>query len=351
MGSYERSVGRYQQPTRVHHVTDAAVPYGGIQHTIMDGQSMGRSDRAGIKDKIGAFIRRKRVNRAPSSGADLSQGTTQKAHNNDLHEYLRTPENEMPEAMRPIRPEDVQTMIDEGWFENWDRIKGLKGDVINEDTVPSTWNDETREKFRDEVLMPFYFPKGPIHIVAKDEKGNLIREVDVNRQSFVFEWTGKSGTKKLLAARSFIDKEPWASEVDFNNPKFKMAHAQMLVVAPGEEDAGSGTGLGAYFHKEVFDNQGFTHIITWVNMEGIDYGLQELFFKKMGYKEDRKQKGLITINPTVPDKKIEMRKYWLTPKKVNENMATENNIWLRWERKKHKRQLAEVTEERQNSSR
>lgn len=241
-------------------------------------------------------------------------------------------EYEVPlDVLRPIQPEDVQTMIDDGWFEDYDRIKGLKGDVINSKTLPKEWNDQTRAEFRDNVLMPFYFPDGPIHIVAKDEKGKLIREVDVTRQTFVLEWNGE-----LVATRSFLDKDPWARDNQYN--KYKMAHAQMLLVAPDKKDTpkrkGFGTAIAIATHKELFDNQGFNMIITWVNMEGVDYGRQEKFFRSHGYEEDRSQRGLIVLNPTIPDESIEMRKYVLTPRKRDEKFASDDDPRLRWERMK-----------------
>lgn len=241
-------------------------------------------------------------------------------------------EKEEPkESFERLTAEDVQTMIDEGWFEDWDRIKGLKGDVINEKTIPEVWNSDTRKEFRDNVLMPFYFPpSGKEHIVAQDTKGNVIREVDAHRISFAFKWDGK-----LVAARSYLDRDPWATPADYSNPKFKMAHAQMFIVAPGEGGKGFGTGLAAHMHRELF-GQGFTQIITWVNMEGIDYGRQEQFFKGLGYKEDRNRRGLIEVEIAATGERISIRKYWLTQKNYKEHLATDENPWIIWERAKAK---------------
>lgn len=305
-----------------------------VTPTVIGGQLGNTNDRpaSGIIDAIKTkFRRRKAVGPIPGGQASAQHEDIVSQH--EGIDYLYNREKNPPEMLRKITPEDVQSMVDEGWFEEWDRIKGLDGDTINRSTIPAEWNYETRAKFRDEVLMPFYFPDGPIHVKAKDERGNLIREVDVNRQTYVLTWKGK-----LVASRSFLDNDPWASENDFN--KRKLAHAQMFIVAPGKEDLGFGTGLAIKFHREVF-SQGFTHIITWVNNVGVDYGIQEQFFRKLGYTEDRNRKGLITINPTTPDK-IHMRKFWLTPENMNDRLAAEDGPLERWERKKTQLILAEA---------
>ncbi|MGE5041433.1 MAG: GNAT family N-acetyltransferase [Candidatus Levyibacteriota bacterium] len=249
-----------------------------------------------------------------------------------LESSRRLEEETPPDVVRPIELRDLDTMIENGWFEDPDTVLAFKGDVINNTTVPKAWTDETRQEFKENVLKPFYFPDGPIHVVA--DEGKLIRETDVNRRSWVLEWKGK-----VVAARSFIDQDPWASEADFN--KWKAGHFQMLVVDPAERDSGFGLRLVAQTHDEVVA-EGFQRLITWVNVglnTSIRHSITERFFKSLGYREDRRWTGLRKIN--VPGGEVvESRGYMLTPKKKEENYADpELNPWVRWGKKKLAREL------------
>lgn len=245
----------------------------------------------------------------------------------------RRKEQVFPESFRPIEPRDIQTMIDDKWFEDPGRIVGIWGNLINSKTLPAVWNDETRARFRDEVLMPFYFG-GPMTIEAKDEKGNLRRVVeDVTRTTMVMEWKGK-----LVAARSYLSCDPWAPENEWRQWGNITAHAQMLITAPGNEGHGYGTILAAKVHEDM-ESKGLTRVVTLVNIAGINYGKQETFFRDLGFKE----KGLIKIKPSDVDSVITCRKFVSTQadRKAN-NANKEKNPYIRWANNRRENEYADL---------
>lgn len=210
--------------------------------------------------------------------------------------------------IRPIQHQDIDTMIQDGWFQDPRRVDHLKGDLINKDTLPKNWDDADEVTRFKTHLSGFYFPGGEFRVDALDNSGNLIRSALVERKTLVMEKNGVlAGTTSWLSGDETGD--PWSDPAD----EVMRAHTQMHFVA--KEFSGQGLGLALaiarteaiFAEKDKQGEQKYEEIVTWVNTVG-DYHVNEALFESMGYEEKGNK---VYINTTDPDKAVKMRRYVL----------------------------------------
>lgn len=243
----------------------------------------------------------------------LVNGTEQRGEG-DLHPRDSLPERQevtLSWSHRDIEPADVDQMINDGWYKDFNRVRHLIGDTINTETLPQDWNDpEQVDKFR-KIMHSFYFPGGPFEVKAYDDKGNHIRDAIVRRHTLVAEKEGKlAGVTSWLEGEDILDEkgniigkstgDPWSKE---DEPL--SSHTQMHLVR--REFSGQGIGLYlAILRTDRIFKAGYQQIVTWVNTIGDTRPNDQLFYE-MGY-DDR---GKTYLNPTVPDQALFMRRYTL----------------------------------------
>lgn len=303
---------------------------GRIEHRVFRWRNGPRQSGAS-EPTAGSFMQAVRQHSNPQGDGepviDFVQGSglgfLPSVNGNDQGNGLVPMRNSLPEhqevtlswSHRPIEERDVDQMIDDGWFRDFNRVRHLIGDTINTETLPKNWDDpEQVAKFR-KVMHDFYFPGGPFKVEAYDAEGNHIRDAVVTRQTIVAERDGKlAGTTSWLEGQDILDDngniigkttgDPWSKDDDPLS-----SHTQMHFVR--KEFSGQGIGLYlAIVRTDKIFSAGYEQIVTWVNNIGDSRPNDQLFYE-MGY-DDRDK---IYLNPTDPDRVLSMRRYTLDREK------------------------------------